>query len=81
MAVKLGIKGLKSSLDAMKCKCSPPTDACSEYEIHENIKSSQIIYGMHCGFNYKPLHMQSSPPTVLTRPHTEIHTRAENMHF
>ena len=23
---------------------------------------------------YKPLHMQSSPPTVLTRPHTEIQT-------
>ena len=23
---------------------------------------------------YKPLHMQSSPPTVLTRPHTKIQT-------
>ena len=32
MAVKLGIKGLKSSLDAMQCKCSPPTDSCSEYD-------------------------------------------------
>ena len=51
MAVKLGIKGLKSSLGAMQCKRSPPTDSCLEYEIHENIKSSQIIYGMHCRFN------------------------------
>ena len=32
MAVKLGIKGLKSSLDAMQCKCSPPIDSCSEYD-------------------------------------------------
>ena len=32
MAVKLGIKGLKSSLDAMQCKHSPPTDSCSEYD-------------------------------------------------
>ena len=32
MAVNLGIKGLKSSLDAMKCKHSPPTDSCSEYD-------------------------------------------------
>ena len=32
MAVKLGIKGLKSSVDAMQCKCSPPTDSCSEYD-------------------------------------------------
>ena len=32
MAIKLGIKGLKSSLDAMQCKCSPPTDSCSEYD-------------------------------------------------
>ena len=32
MVVKLGIKGLKSSLDAMQCKCSPPTDSCSEYD-------------------------------------------------
>ena len=32
MDVKLGIKGLKSSLDAMQCKCSPPTDSCSEYD-------------------------------------------------
>ena len=32
MAVKLGIKGLKSSLDAMQCKRSPPTDSCSEYD-------------------------------------------------
>ena len=31
-AVKLGIKGLKSSLDAMQCKHSPPTDSCSEYD-------------------------------------------------
>ena len=30
MAVKLGIKELKSSLDAMQCKRSPPTDSCSE---------------------------------------------------
>ena len=30
MVVKLGIKGLKSSLDAMQCKRSPPTDSCSE---------------------------------------------------
>ena len=32
MAVKLVIKGLKSCLDAMQCKCSPPTDSCSEYD-------------------------------------------------
>ena len=32
MAVKLGIKGLKSSLDAMPCKRSPPTDSCLEYD-------------------------------------------------
>ena len=32
MAVKLGIKGLKSRLDAMQCKRSPPTDSCSEYD-------------------------------------------------
>ena len=32
MAVKLGIKGLKSSLDAMQCKHSPPTYSCSEYD-------------------------------------------------
>ena len=32
MVVKLGIKGLKSSLDAMQCKRSPPTDSCSEYD-------------------------------------------------
>ena len=32
MAVKLGIKGLKSSLDAMQCKRSPPTDSCSKYD-------------------------------------------------
>ena len=32
MAVKLGIKGLKSSLDAMQCKRSPPIDSCSEYD-------------------------------------------------
>ena len=32
MAVKLGIKGLKSSLHAMQCKRSPPTDSCSEYD-------------------------------------------------
>ena len=32
MAVKLGIKGLKSSLDAMQSKRSPPTDSCSEYD-------------------------------------------------
>ena len=32
MAVKLGIKGLKSSLDAMQCKRSPPTDSWSEYD-------------------------------------------------
>ena len=32
MAVKLGIKGLKSSLVAMQCKRSPPTDSCSEYD-------------------------------------------------
>ena len=32
MAVKLGIKGLKSSLDAMQWKLSPPIDSCSEYD-------------------------------------------------
>ena len=32
MAVNFGIKGLKSSLDAMQCKRSPPTDSCSEYD-------------------------------------------------
>ena len=32
MVVKLGIKGLKSSLDAMQCKRSPPTDSCLEYD-------------------------------------------------
>ena len=32
MAVKLGIKGLKSSLDAMQSKRSPPTDSCSKYD-------------------------------------------------
>ena len=32
MAVKLCIKGLRSSLDAMQCTRSPPTDSCSEYD-------------------------------------------------
>ena len=32
MVVKLGIKGLKSSLAAMQCKRSPPIDSCSEYD-------------------------------------------------
>ena len=32
MVVKLGIKGLKSSLDAMQCKRTPPTNSCSEYD-------------------------------------------------
>ena len=32
MAVKLGIKGLKSSLNAMQCKCPPRIDSCSEYD-------------------------------------------------
>ena len=32
MAVKLGIKGLQSSLDAMQSKRSPPTDSCTEYD-------------------------------------------------
>ena len=38
MAVKLGIKGLKSSLDAMQCKRSPPTDSCSEYDLNSDSK-------------------------------------------
>ena len=38
MAVKLGIKGLKSSLDAMQCKHSPPTDSCSEYDPNSDSK-------------------------------------------
>ena len=38
MAVKLGIKGLKSSLDAMQCKCSPRTDSCSEYDPNSDSK-------------------------------------------
>ena len=29
---KLGIKGLKSSLDAMQCRRSPPIDSCLEYD-------------------------------------------------
>ena len=32
MVVKLAIKGLRSSLDAMECTCSPPIDSCSEYD-------------------------------------------------
>ena len=32
MAVKLGIDGLKSSLDAIQCKRCLPTDLCSEYD-------------------------------------------------
>ena len=32
MAVKLGIKGPRSSLDAMQCTHSPPTNSCSEYD-------------------------------------------------
>ena len=36
MAVKLGIKGLKSSLDAMQCKRSPPTDSYSEYDLNSD---------------------------------------------
>ena len=32
IGAKLGIKGLKSSLNAMQCKRSPPTDSCSEYD-------------------------------------------------
>ena len=36
MAVKLGIKGPKSSLDAMQCKRSPPTDSCSEYDLNSD---------------------------------------------
>ena len=32
MAIKLGIKGLKSSLDAMESTRSPPTNSCSEYD-------------------------------------------------
>ena len=32
MAIKLGLKGLRSSLDAMECARSPPTDSCLEYD-------------------------------------------------
>ena len=32
MAIKLGIKGLRSSLDAMESTRSPPADSCSEYD-------------------------------------------------
>ena len=32
MDVKLGIKELKSSPDAMQCKHSPRPDSCSEYD-------------------------------------------------
>ena len=32
MAVKVGIKGPESTLDAMQCERSPPIDSCSEYD-------------------------------------------------
>ena len=38
MTVKLGIKGLKSSVHAMQCKCSPPTDSCSENDPNHDSK-------------------------------------------
>ena len=49
MAVKLGIKGLKSSLDAMQCKRSPPTDSCSEYDPNDysNLEESKSD-GLSC---------------------------------
>ena len=36
MAVKLGIKGLKSSQDARQCKRSPPTDSCSKHDANSD---------------------------------------------
>ena len=49
MAVKLGIKGLKSSLDAMQCKRSPPIDSCLEYDPNDysNLEESKAD-GMSC---------------------------------
>ena len=63
MAVKLGIKGLKSSLDVMQCKCSPPTDSCSEYdpnsdsELEEdlNLCSSLVKESEEDALSYSPI--------------------------
>src|SRR3989337_2059095 len=46
MAVKLGIKGLKSSLDAIQCKRSPPTDSCSEYDPNSDAELEEDL--SHC---------------------------------
>ena len=49
MAVKLGINGLKSSLDAMKLIRSPPVDSCSEYDPNDysNLEESKAD-GLSC---------------------------------
>ena len=53
MAVKLGIKGLKSSLDAMQCKCSPPIDSCSEYD--PNSDSELVEESEEDALSYSPI--------------------------
>ena len=57
MAIKLGIKGLKSSLDAMKLIAmklirSPPVDSCSEYypNDYSNLEESKAD-GLSCSPN------------------------------
>ena len=63
MAVKLGIKGLKSSLDEMQCKRSPPTDSCSEYDPNSDSElegdlsqcSSQVEESEADALSYSPI--------------------------
>ena len=43
MAIKLGIKGLKSCLDAMQCRRSPPTDSCSEYDPNNDFELEEDL--------------------------------------
>ena len=63
MVVKLGIKGLKSSLEAMQCKHSPPIDSCLEYdpnsdsELEGNLSQcSSLVEGSEAdALSYSPI--------------------------
>ena len=63
MVIKLDITGLKSSLDAIQCKCSPPTDSCLEYdpnsdsELEEDLRqcSSLVEESEADALSYSPI--------------------------
>ena len=55
MAVKLGIKGLKSSLDAMQCKHSPPPNSDSELEGDLSQCSSVVEESEEYALSYSPI--------------------------